>query len=195
MAVRASRNPELKRQGKTELKPNIGHLFDVAQIRNDLAHFNVLDYQPNLKRPGQQTDRKNFNITYLVNAVRALMSYDRKLKNAVPKAIADIVQKQGMALGWGFNRDRLLGASLMPAFQAHLDFIRFEDGTRAGFGLPMVSARRLSMTRALFDFGTSGYLADGGDGKVLCYPEEVVKACEQQKTPSFLLNPRKLASD
>ncbi|TDK29832.1 hypothetical protein E2F50_21765 [Rhizobium deserti] len=188
-------NPELQRQGKTELKPNVGHRFEVSRIRNDLAHFNVLDFQPDLRKPGKHSGRRSLNLTYVINAVRALMSYDRKFKNAVPKAIADIAQKQGMGLSWTFNRDRLLNAVLTPAFHSHLDFIRFEDGSRPTFSLPVVSPRRLSMTRALFDFGNSGYLVDTATGKLLAYPEHVSKLCLLRKTPTRLFGSGKSASD
>lgn len=194
-ARQLQRNPELKRQGKMEIKPNIGHRFDVSTIRNDLAHFNVLDHAPDLRQPGRHMARKGFNLSYVMNAVRALMSYDRKFKNAVPKAIADILAKQGIALSWTFNRDRLLNAVLTPVFRAHLDFIRFEDGSRATFALPVVSPRRLSMTRALFDFGTSGYLIDADGGKVLAYPEHVATLCVERGAPGEWPKSRKLASE
>ncbi|MFN6984680.1 MAG: hypothetical protein ACK4OI_07515, partial [Rhizobium oryzihabitans] len=139
--------------------------------------------------------KKGINLSYVINAVRALMSYDRKFKNAVPKAIADIVAKQGIALSWTFNRDRLLNAVLTPVFQPHLDFIRFEDGSRATFALPFVSPRRLSMTRALFDFGTSGYLTDADGGKVLAYPEHVATLCIERGAPGDWPKSRKLASE
>ena len=53
-------------------------------IRNSFAHFNML-------RNG-----KNFNITTYINQARQLMSYDRKLKNAVAKSVIDIFKKEGI---------------------------------------------------------------------------------------------------
>lgn len=196
VAFRERRNPELRREGKVELEPNIGHRFQVWQIRNDLAHFNVLDRTPDLNEPGQYIDRKGINLTYLINAVRGLLSYDRKMKNAVPKAIADILQRQGMAIRWSFSRDRLGAAQLYPVFQPHLDFLRSED--LASFSLPRVSPRQLSMTRALFDFGTSGYLVDveGREGvKELAYPLHALEACKANGVPDMVLQPLELASE
>ena len=189
---------------KTAPKPNVGHHLKLSQIRNDLAHFNVLDQAPNLQMDGAMKPRSGINLTYLINAVRALLSYDRKLKNAVPKAIADILQREGFAISWTFSRDRLTDAVLRPVLQEHLTFVRAKpsgDVTRAeplSFALPRVSPRQLSMTRALFDFSSSGYLEKvQGNDKVrrLAYPADQLEELRRNGVPSDVMIERELPSE
>ncbi len=57
-----------------------------AKIRNAFAHFTIL-------KPG-------LNLTSLINDVRRLMTYDRKLRNAVSKAIKDLMLDEGIEVRW-----------------------------------------------------------------------------------------------
>ncbi len=193
-AYRLRRNPELAREGsKIRIKPNVGHHLALHQIRNDLAHFNILDRKPDLKSGGALAARQDINLTYVINSVRALLGHDRKLKNAVPKAIADILQRRGFALSWSFSRDRLRTAELRPALLPHLAFLTLKLDNEAGkperrpmtFYLPRVSPRQLSMTRALFDFGSSGYLGEGA-GPLLTYPQQIVEELQALGVPSII---------
>ena len=70
--------------------------FRLRNIRNALAHFDFLGnaWSDNLTQP---------DFTTYVNAVRDLMAYDRKLKNAVSKSVIDILDEEGFALKWDMN--------------------------------------------------------------------------------------------
>lgn len=59
--------------------------------RNKLAHFNMLQKEvcPNL--------------TTEINDCRQLMSYDRKLKNAVSKSISDLLTREGLTIKWDMD--------------------------------------------------------------------------------------------
>jgi len=123
-------------------------------IRNDLAHHNILDL------PG----RRGLNLTYVVNAVRSLMSYDRKLKNAVPKSIKRILGEEGLIIEWQMKDDRLKKPTIYPDVETHLTMVPpHMMSAPVSFTLPRASVRLVSMTRAMFDFGGSGY----GDEVVL----------------------------
>jgi hypothetical protein len=192
-AWRIKKMSQPSKTGVPPIKRNIGHLFSVQQIRNDLAHFNVLDLAPDKSKPGKKTNQTSMNLTYLINAVRGLLSYDRKLKNTVPKAVADIMQRHGIAISWRFARDRLCAAELRPNLLRHLDFLdrkalRSKEGSdKLSFLMPRVSPRQLSMTRALFDFGHSGYVEDLEGipgGKRLGYPMGFVEEMSALGVPN-----------
>ncbi|WP_392553431.1 type VI-A CRISPR-associated RNA-guided ribonuclease Cas13a [Orbus wheelerorum] len=61
--------------------------IDVINIRNYIAHFNYLD----------QFEGKK-SVLDLIADVRQLLSYDRKLKNAVAKSFIDLFDRHGMTL-------------------------------------------------------------------------------------------------
>lgn len=182
-----SRNRHNKnlREGQVPMPNGVGYLYPKKQIRNDFAHFNVLDWQIPRKgpHPGQEK-RHDINLTYLVNAVRSLLNYDRKLKNAVSKAITDILYDEGIDIAWEMNRDRLRNAKLAPRTIPHLDFgpLRKEDWGR--FDLPRVSMRYMSMVKALFDFGASGNAKEDEDNpnvRRLQYPESLPNRVAEAK--------------
>jgi hypothetical protein len=85
---------------KQEPRPPAHHLWPglkrKSDIRNDFAHYNVVNAK-----------KSRINLTYLTNAVRSLFGYDRKLKNAVSKAIIDILEEDGLQLAWEMKNDRL----------------------------------------------------------------------------------------
>ena len=60
-----------------------------AGIRNALAHFAML--------AGQGGD---IDLTKAVNQTRSLMAYDRKLKNAVSKSVAELLKREGLIVRW-----------------------------------------------------------------------------------------------
>ncbi len=87
---------------------------DIRQIRNDLAHFNMLD----------RTDI-TINLTDQVNNVRKLMSYDRKLKNSVSKAIKELMQREGFELTWQMNdQHQLYKAEIKTREIKHLETVK-----------------------------------------------------------------------
>lgn len=66
--------------------------INTFNIRNQIAHFNFLT-KKNI----------NYSIIDLINNLRELMDYDRKLKNAVAKSIIDIFDRNGMELRMDFD--------------------------------------------------------------------------------------------
>lgn len=117
------------------------------RIRNDFAHFNMISGG---RRP---------NLTYLTNAIRSLMSHDRKMKNAVSKAVSDLVRDEGLVITWELSDDRLKCPTVTPALETHLTMVRPKDGFDPRFCLPQASVRFTSMVKALFDFDAGGYRA------------------------------------
>ncbi|ADQ78341.1 hypothetical protein Palpr_0179 [Paludibacter propionicigenes WB4] len=79
-------------------------------IRNHIAHFNYLT-----------KDAADFSLIDLINELRELLHYDRKLKNAVSKAFIDLFDKHGMILKLKLNADHKLKVeSLEPKKIYHL---------------------------------------------------------------------------
>jgi len=130
------------------------HYTGKAQIRHDFAHFNMLR--------GERIS--NGDLSYLVNSVRSLVSYDRKLKNAVTTTIADILTDEGLTIRWKMREDRLKEAEVLPDLVRHLGYIRIKD-FNPQFVTPKVSVRFTSMVMALFNFGSGGYRDIVGAGK------------------------------
>jgi hypothetical protein len=84
--------------------------FDACQkIRNDIAHFNML-----------QSSADTLCLTDWVNKTRQLMAYDRKLKNAVSKSIIDLMQKEGLCLAWEMDNHNLNKAQVSTRQATHL---------------------------------------------------------------------------
>ncbi len=63
-------------------------------IRNHIAHYNYLT-----------KTASEFSLIELINGLRELMHYDRKLKNAITKAIIKIFDKHGMVLKLKLNHE------------------------------------------------------------------------------------------
>jgi len=132
-------------------------------IRNDFAHYNVL----------RGKNRATLNLSYLVNPVRSLLGYDRKLKNAVAKSIRKILEEEGVTIKWQLVEDRLKNAEIIPIVETHLADLRKMDGKWVDFVLPKSSPRFTSMVQALFEFGRSGYNSGGGQPS---YPDNFLEA-------------------
>ena len=79
-----------------------------ANIRNGLAHFNML-------RSGRAV-----NLTDAVNDTRRLMAYDRKLKNAVSKSIVELMARENLYLTWKMTGHCLDGATVGTRSATHL---------------------------------------------------------------------------
>ena len=71
---------------------------DKKDIRDSLAHFNYL----------QNLENGEKDFTSLVNSLRDLMNYDRKLKNSVTKSLQDILAREGFTLSWDMDKDHKL---------------------------------------------------------------------------------------
>ena len=81
-----------------------------ASIRNDLAHFEML-----------QGDAASLDLTKLVNDTRRLMAHDRKLKNAVSNSIIELMAREGLELTWKMEDHRLTGATVKARQAVHLE--------------------------------------------------------------------------
>lgn len=78
-----------------------------VHIRNNFAHFNML----------KGTD-SGVCFTACVNDARKLMSYDRKLKNAVSQSIAEMLTREGLTLNWTMDTNHSLGKAVLQSRQA-----------------------------------------------------------------------------
>lgn len=83
---------------------------EYRDIRNHIAHFNYLS-----------TNAGKHSLIELINKLRDLLHYDRKLKNAVSKAFIDLFEKHGMILKLKLNTYHLLEVeSIEPKKIYHL---------------------------------------------------------------------------
>lgn len=158
-----------QRKQKGQMVRRLDNSRGKTQIRNDFAHYNVL------RKP-------TANLTYWVNAVRGLLAYDRKLKNAVIPAITDILRDDDLTITWTFAEDRLTHALVEPAIETHLDMLRNPKLRQAcGFSLPQASVRYTSMVQALFSHGLGGHRTLVGMGRAakhtgqLTYPASLLQ--------------------
>lgn len=85
----------------------------ITQIRNNLAHLNML-----------QGDALTPSLTNWINQTRKLMTYDRKLKNAVSKSVIDLMAREGIELCWKMaifpDAHNLIDATLSSRRATHL---------------------------------------------------------------------------
>ena len=58
------------------------------------------------------------DLTACVNDARELMSYDRKLKNAVSQAVIELLHREGLTLSWKMGADHRLDAATVGTRQA-----------------------------------------------------------------------------
>ncbi len=138
------------------------YLLGKQQIRDDFAHYSVIGKKWHYcKENGdwviKQQKTNQINLTFLVNSVRGLLAYDRKLKNAVSQSITHILEDEGLSIEWKMQGERLKNAMVTPLVQPHLTMLRRDDRENLGFALPRASVRYTSMVQALFDFGNGGY--------------------------------------
>lgn len=89
---------------------------DYRDLRNFIAHFNFLTEIAET----EDSKKKYYSIIEMINGLRELFRYDRKLKNAVSKAIIDLFDKHGMILKLKFNmQHRLTVESITPKQLIH----------------------------------------------------------------------------
>ena len=81
-----------------------------VSIRNDLMHFNML-----------RDKTRHLNMTGIVNDARKLMSYDRKLKNAVSKSIIELMARKNLTISWEMENYSLARAKICSREIKHLD--------------------------------------------------------------------------
>jgi hypothetical protein len=99
--------------------------------RNNLMHFNCLHSRSTA-----------IDLTELVNQTRSLMSYDRKLKNAVSKSVIDILDRNGMRLLWRFDGQLLSAPTITSREISHLGNQKVSEELNGD--------RYVSMVRQLF---------------------------------------------
>ncbi len=180
-----ARIKELMKAGTTFHVPRVS--LGPVRIRNDFAHFNFLSFaNPKDTKQDNNDDTINRtpNFTYLVNAARSLVSHDRKLKNAVAKSIAEIIEDEGLEITWTLGHERLRKARVAPRLMPHLEFLpRDLDDCR--FALPRVSARYASMVKALFDHDHGGNRTREKTGKKDKDDKDIYAARGPLKYPAF----------
>jgi hypothetical protein len=81
--------PKLKENSEDEefYRRTFGYNANNRDTRNYIAHFNYLT-----------TTASKYSLLELINCVRKMLAYDRKLKNAVTKAFIKLFNKHGMVL-------------------------------------------------------------------------------------------------
>ena len=116
------------------------------QIRNDLAHFNMLR---------ARDDRVNLelvppDLTKLVNDCRSLMRYDRKLKNAVSKSIIDLMAREKLDLRWTMTETdyRLACAKIRSQQAVHLSNRRIRENLHGKAFVAMTAALFVGKSQA-----------------------------------------------
>jgi hypothetical protein len=90
--------------------------------RNQLAHFGMLKSEnERLAVP--------LNLTHWISQTRELMAYDRKLKNAVTKAVQELLEREGFDLTWQMGGDHTLSqATLSSRTASHLGSKKLSSG-------------------------------------------------------------------
>jgi len=103
----------------------------IPWLRNRFAHLSMLE-----------KDNLPVNLTCEVNNARQLMEHDRKLKNAVSKAIIDLLKKENLELEWAMNGDHKLDkvSSLCPIQANHLNGNKIQESLHGKDFVNMVYA-------------------------------------------------------
>lgn len=96
-------------------------------FRNDFAHFNML--------------RHELDLTTAMNNARTLMSYDRKLKNAVSASVVTLMEREQIDVRWKMGGDhRLSDACINTRKINHLEKSELSENLRDRNFLSMVAA-------------------------------------------------------
>lgn len=113
-ALRKAESDECFTKVHTTLSALFGETYlggELNGLRNRFSHFNML----------QKKESASINLTNEVNEARALMVYDRKLKNSVAKSILELIEREGFKLSWKTNNEHLLErASIQTKRITHL---------------------------------------------------------------------------
>lgn len=91
--------------------------------RNFVAHFNFLNsFEDNYSR-------SRYSLIDVINRLRKQFKYDRKLKNAVSKAIIKLFEKHGMVLILSFPKEahELVVKDVFPRKITHFSKLKLED--------------------------------------------------------------------
>ena len=88
---------------------------DHRELRKELAHLAPLS-----------ENAEPLNLTELINRTRAMMAYDRKLKNAVTRSIIDIAAEQGLELRFTMENHKLAFCRVASGMIMHLKNLTFD---------------------------------------------------------------------
>jgi hypothetical protein len=114
-------------------------------VRNYIAHFNHLT-----------TTGEDYSIIGLLNELRELFFYDRKLKNAVSKSIIDLFDRHGMILKLKFEaaNHHLIVESITPKKITHLGGgkIKNEKGVKEAITTNQVHPDYCEICRELLEY-------------------------------------------
>lgn len=154
-------------------------LYENAKdVRNFIAHFNYLTMWNSTRKDGHKSkqsgaenssekrQKPRYSLTELINELREVMSYDRKLKNAVSKAVIDLFDKHGMEIKFRIvnnnnNDDKdkrhLKLDDIVPKKITHLGGIKLkeQDGKLISIQTDSVDPLYCRMWKKLFDLKTT----------------------------------------
>ena len=93
--------------------------------RNFVAHFNFLNSFED------SYSKNRYSLIDVINRLRKQFKYDRKLKNAVSKAIIKLFEKHGMVLTFSFEGDHeLVVKDVFPRKITHFSKLKLEDNRK-----------------------------------------------------------------
>jgi len=112
----------------------------VYDIRNHLAHFNYLT-----------KNAADYSLLDLINELRELLNYDRKLKNAVSKAFIDLFDKHGMKLTLKLNAQHKLEVENLESKQLYHLGTSAKDKPEYRLTTNQVPTKYCAMCRSLLE--------------------------------------------
>ncbi|MDR0806340.1 MAG: type VI-A CRISPR-associated RNA-guided ribonuclease Cas13a [Enterobacteriaceae bacterium] len=141
-------------------KKNIDSTGSWKDKRNYIAHFNYLTRRFNQNGElilSLKTDLEQASLLKLLSHVRELVSYDRKLKNAVAKSFIDLLEKHGINITFEplhKNHHLFVIKEIKSGEIKHLggEKIKQDDGKSAPITTNRVPKEYVEMVRALLEF-------------------------------------------
>ena len=125
------------------------------KIRNRMQHLSLI--AGDLDGQTQSITGSQYkSMTDVVNDLRTLMSYDRKLKNAVSKSIIGILEREKLGLNWTMGKDHKLVDPVVSSHQA----VHFAKGGTENESLENLNTRRFTVMVAGVFGGTAEVQAD-----------------------------------
>ncbi len=139
----SGKSPQFKEEIIKYMKIDKGDLDKTKslQIRNDFAHFNILD-----------NNDADINLTKAINDARIMMSYDRKLKNAVSKSIIDLLERNGIKAEWKCDNHKLSNVKMFSKKIIHLGGmkVKLSDGNKIKIEEYILPKNYINMVSVLF---------------------------------------------
>jgi hypothetical protein len=122
-----------------------GYSGENRDIRNHIAHFNYLT-----------TAAGECSLIELINNVRKMLFYDRKLKNAVNKAMIKLFDKHGMELKFKRNADDTFSIAELKAKSIYHLGTKGKRKEAEQVKTPQVTGDFCEMCRVLLEFKNEG---------------------------------------